>query len=273
MKNRILIILSGFFLAVLPVKSQEIKSSETLKTHAVEIRVGADFVKHFDRQNLTLALSEQVRSRVYETDASPYFHVSYTTLALNWHPIPYLKIGAGYTMRLFGDKGWSDPNEFIRHRPFVSLVGQYKVGQWKFSLREKLDINCRADSVNTNEKPAVALMLRHKLQAEYSFFAKPVKLYANCELKHTLNQPTEYINTAYANTYGETRHFGQYLCNVRAYLGVRWRIDKLNSLDFAYRFNYGYERDVNITRAKANVELTHEYEFTHALVITYKLDW
>ena len=258
---------------VLSMKSQEMKSTEDLKIHAVELRVGADFVKHFDHQNLTLSISEQVRSRLYETDAKPYFHASYTTVALNWHPIPYLKVGAGYTMRLFGDKGWSDPNEFIRHRPFITLTGQYKVGQWKFSLREKLDINCRTDSVNTSEKPKVALNLRHKLQAEYTFFAKPIKLYANCELKHTLNQPTEYINTAYVNSYGETGHFGQYVCNVRAYFGVRWRIDKLNSLDFAYRFNYGYDRDVNITHTKANVELTNQYEYTHALVITYKLDW
>lgn len=271
--RRIIVIITCILAAILPVKSQEIKSSETEKTHAVEMRIGAAFTKHFDHPKLSLGIFEQVRSRVYETDMNPYFHVSYTTLELNWHPIPYLKVGGGYTLRLFGNKGWSDPNEFLRHRAFITLTGQYKVGQWKFSLREKLDVNCRTDSVNTNEKPKTSLILRHKLQAEYTFFSKPIKLYANCELKHTLNQPLEYINSAYANSYGETGHFGQYLCNVRAYLGVRWRIDKLNSLDFAYRFNYGYDRDVNITRSKANVELTHSYEYTHAIVITYRLDW
>lgn len=266
--KRIFLFLPFFAIVSLPMKSQEMKSEDTLRTNAVEIRVGAEFNKHFNRQNLTLSFSEQIRSRVYETNNTPYFRHSYTTVQLTWTPIPYLKIGAGYTLRLYGDKGWSDPNEFLRHRPFVVLTGQYKTGQWKFSLREKLDINCRTDSVNPDEKPKVDLTLRHRLHAEYAFFGKPVKVYANCELKNTLNRPTEYINKA-----DGTERFGQYLCNVRAYAGVRWRINKMNALDFAYRFDYSYERDINITHNKANVELTHQYGYTHALVLTYELDW
>ncbi len=268
MKRFLLVLLPVMALCVFPVKAQEIKSADTTRTNAVEIRVGAEFHKHFNRANLTLSLSEQIRSRVYETDADAYFRRSYTTLQLMWAPVPYIKIGTGYTLRLFGDKGWSDPNEFLRHRPFVVVIGQYKVGQWKLSLREKLDINCRTDSINTDEKPLVDLTLRHRLQVEYGFFSKPIKLYANTELKNTLNRPTEYLNAADASG-----NFGQYLCNVRAYLGIRWRIDKLNSLDFAYRFDYSYERDINITRNKGKIELTHMYGYTHALVLTYKLDW
>lgn len=266
--RRLLLILVCLGIAVFSVNAQQLKSNDTIRTNAVDIRVGAEFHKHFNRANLTLSLNEHICARVYETDAAPYFRRSYTTLQLMWSPIPYFKMGAGYTLRLYGDKGWSDPNEFLRHQPFVEILGQYKVGQWKLSLREKLDINCRTDSVNPDEKPQVDLTLRHRLQVEYSFFGKPVKLYANTELKNTLNRPTDYLNAA-----DESRNYGQYLCNVRAHFGVRWRLNKMNSLDFAYRFNYSYERDINITRNKGNVELTHMYGFTHALVLTYKLDW
>ena len=244
------------------------KSIETSKIHAAEIRIGAEFTKHFNRPHLTLGVSEEIRSRVFETDASAYFRTSYTTVNFGWHPIDPLKLETGYTLRLFGNKDWSDPNEFLRHRVFFSVVGQWRIGHWKLSLRERLDVNMRTDSVNTNEKNATDLRLRHRLQVDYTFPNKPVKLFASCELKNTLIAPTDYINAAAgANTYG------QYLSDVRARFGVRWRLTKRSSLDFIYRFDYGYERDINITKAAQKVELTHVYEFAHILSIIYNFDW
>ena len=141
-------------------RAQELKSEETQKVHAAEIRVGAEFTKHFDRPHLTLGVSEEIRSRVYETNNSAYFRRSYTTVQFGWHPIDPLKVETGYTLRLFGDKGWTAPKEFLRHRVYACVIGQLRLGQWKLSLRERLDVNMRADSVNVNEKSAVDLRLR-----------------------------------------------------------------------------------------------------------------
>ena len=257
----------------------------------------ANFTKHFKvrEQGINLYLSEAVFSRLYEqtysqlentTDkASPYFRRSYTTVGLSYAPIDYLRIGADYTLKVYGDKFTADDgtvnpvNEYLRHRASVYLTGQYTIDEWKFSLREKLDANIRTDSVNTHEKPQTELILRHRLMAQYTVPGKPLKAYASVELWNTLNQPVKYLNTyagkdkdgnatAYA---GKT--FGQYLSEVRAQAGLRWRLDKMNTLGIAYRFTYGYSRDINITKSKSLIELTNAKSYGHYILVTYDLDW
>ena len=266
MKRTYIVILVGLF--PLLGWAQEIKSDDTIRTTGVDIRVEAEFTKHFERQHLTLGIGEEICARVYETNGSAYFHRSYTSVSLAWEPIPYLKLGTGYTLRLFGNKGWTDPNEFLRHRVTFSVQGQVKLGRVKLSLRERLDINCRTDSVNPLEKSATDLRLRHRIHADYTLRAKPIKLYANCELQHTLNTPVEYLNTV-----AGTDAYGQYIHKVRTDIGVRWRLNKRNALSFGYVFDYRYERDVNITHKKQNIELTHNYDYVHALVVRYEFDW
>ena len=284
-------------LAVAPLYAQGLKSEDETTTNAAELRVEANFTKHFKvrEQGINLYLSEAVFSRLYEqtysqlentTDkASPYFRRSYTTVGLSYAPIDYLRIGADYTLKVYGDKFTADDgtvnpaNEYLRHRASVYLTGQYTIDEWKFSLREKLDANIRTDSVNTHEKPQTELILRHRLMAQYTVPGKPLKAYASVELWNTLNQPVKYLNTyagkdkdgnatAYA---GKT--FGQYLSEVRAQAGLRWRLDKMNTLGIAYRFTYGYSRDINITKSKSLIELTNAKSYGHYILVTYDLDW
>lgn len=281
----------------LSVGAQGLKSEDYTTTHLAEMRVEVGFTKHFKvhNQGINIHLSEEIYSRLYESTYSelaenteaiaPYFRRSYTTIGLSYTPIPYLRIGADYTLKVYGNKftasngAAKSADEFLRHRVAVYATAQYSIDEWKFSLREKLDLNIRTDSVNTNECPPADLTLRHKVQAQYSIPGKPLKAYASVELWNTLNQPTDYLNayagidnngnpTAYA---GKT--FGQYLSEVRAQVGLTWRVDKCNSLGFAYRFMYGYSRDVNITKAKQHIELSHDRSFGHYLIVSYDLDW
>ena len=291
-----------FSLAVAPLHAQSLKSEDNTTTTAAELRVEANFTKHFSvhKQGINLYFGEAVFSRLYEvpvgTPAAPYFRRSYTTVGLNYTPIPHLRIGADYTLKILGNKLTTTDgttvianpaNEFLRHRAAFYLTGYYTCQDWKFSLREKLDMNIRTDSVNLHEKPQAEFSLRHKLQAQYSFPGKPLKAAAYVELWNTLNQPVKYLNayagkdkdgnsTAYAN-----QKFGQYLSEVRAQIGLSWRIDKCNSLALAYRYVYGYSRDINITKTKVengeqkggNIELTHARSHGHYIVLTYDLDW
>ena len=295
-------------LAVAPLHAQSLKSEDNTTTTAAELRVEANFTKHFSvhKQGINLYFGEAVFSRLSErtystlsattTDVPAYFRRSYTTVGLNYTPRPPLRIGADYTLKILGNKltttdgttGTANPaNEFLRHRAAFYLTGYYTYQDWKFSLREKLDMNIRTDSVNLHEKPQAEFTLRHKLQAQYSFPGKPLKAGAYVELWNTLNQPVKYLNTyagkdkdgnatAYAG-----KPFGQYLSEVRAQIGLSWRIDKCNSLALAYRYVYGYSRDINITKTKVengeqkggNIELTHARSHGHYIVLTYNLDW
>lgn len=302
------ILLSLTLLAVQSASAQYLKEEDNTVTTGVELRVEANFTKQFKirNQGLNLYFGEEIFSRLYESASSQlaatttgvpaYFRRSYTTVGLNYTPVPYLRIGADYTLKIHGNRLTTSDgttvtrnpaDEWMRHRAAFYLTGYYTVQDWKFSLREKLDVNIRTDSVNLHEKPKAALTLRHKLQAQYSVPGKPLKLAAYVELWNTLNQPVKYLNT-YAvrdkegNATAYAGHsFGQYLSQVRAQIGLSWRVDKNNSLGLAYRYMYGYSRDINITKTKldngeqkgGNIELTHARTHCHYIILSYDLNW
>ena len=193
------------------------------------------------------------------------FYRSYTTVGLSYaHPqFPYIKAEGGYTLRLLGNKGFTDPNEFLRHRVFFGITGSYKVGEIvKLSLRERVLCDMRTDSVNVLERNKNNWLLRSRLGSEFTVPGKPVKPYLWLELENTLNVP------AYQRKNGL-----QYISHVRTQVGVKWRLTKLSSLDFFYRFQYGYDRDINITKKKGYLQLMEEKTFVHAIGVIYNIDF
>ena len=123
-------------------------------------------------------------------------------------------------------------------------------------------MEARTDSVNPLEKNSINWQLRSKAGVEFLIPGKPVKPYLWCEVINTLNAP-EY----------QQKDSHQFVSQVRTQVGVKWRLTKLSSLDFYYRFTYGYERDINITKKKQLIQLTEETLFQHAIGVTYTLDW
>ena len=256
------------------VMAWEYDSYGNTMEQSVEIRVGADFSKKW-KNGLSLSLSEDVRVCLYDklsgvnakdefvdTVNGPAFNKSYTTVALAYSPIKYLKFDVGYTLRLLGGKDWSDYNEYLRHRLHIGLTGIYDTHYVKLSLRERLLCDIRTDSVNLLEKQQYEWLLRSRLAAEFYVPGKPVKPYAWIELENTLNA-TEY----------QQKDGHQYISQVRTQAGVKWRLSRRSSLDFYYRFQYGYNRDVNITKRKGYIQLTEETSYLHAIGVAYNLDW
>jgi hypothetical protein len=233
-------------------------SDQTTHTQTPEAHIFATFVKSFNH-GLSLTLEEEIRS-------APS-HRSHTTIALGYAPIEYFNIYAGYTVKLYGNQGWTDPNKFIRHRANILFTGQVKLNQWNLSLREGVMLDARADKIDTREKNVVDFTLRSRLQAVYSIPKTPLSIVGKFEILNTLNAPVEYINTITSST-----DYGQYISELRPELGLQWKIDKKNTLSLAYRYNYIYGRDINILDS-GDVELSHSYTVKHLMLLTYKLGW
>lgn len=240
------------------------------------MRVGAEFVKKW-RQGVQLGLAEELRFNLYDVETGTSakneainnnngasFSKSYTTLSLAYaHPeFKYIKLDAGYTLRLLGNKGWSDVNEFLRHRVFFGVRGAYSGRIAKIYLRERVLCDMRTDSVNLLEQNQYNWLLRSRIGSEFIVPGKPVKPYLWLELENTLNVPKY-----------QRKNGLQYLSHVRTQVGVKWRLTKLSSLDFFYRFQYGYDRDINITKKKGYLQLTEEKTFVHAFGVAYSLDF
>ena len=242
-------------------------SETAIETQAAQLWFGAEFNKKW-RNGLRLGISEDLRFDLYNSAVGPHFRKSYTTLEFGYKPIDYVKLDVGYTLRILGaDSTWSatkkaDPNEWIRHRVFFSVTGSYTFDYAKIYLRERVQLDMRTDSVNLLEKNKYNVLLRSKIGAEALIPGKPVKPYLWLELINTLNAPE------YQQLNGR-----QFITDVRTQAGVKWRLTRLSSLDFFYRFSYGYDRDINITKKKGYIELTEEKQYMHSIGITYNLDW
>lgn len=258
--KQILSILFLFFPLV--VSAQTIVSEATSHSQTPEAHLFATFVKSFEH-GLSLTLEEEIRS-------APT-HRSHTTIALGYQPIEYFNFYAGYTVKLYGNQGWTDPNKFIRHRANILLTGQVKLGQWNLSLREGVMLDARADKIDRREKNVVDFTLRSRLQAVYSIPQTPLGIVAKFELLNTLNAPVKYINTIMQDD-ASFQDYGQYISELRPEVGLQWKINKKHSLTLAYRYNYIYGRDINILDS-GDVELSYNYTTKHLILLSYKLGW
>ena len=271
-----LLALSFWLLAIIPAFATTYNSAGSSTEQIVQLRTGFELSKKW-RCGVKLSVEEELRFNLYDketgTDAKAAaintsygasFYKSYTTIGLSYaHPsFPYIKAEGGYTLRLFGNKGWSDPNEFLRHRVFFGVTGSYKTDLAKIYLRERVLCDMRTDSVNLLEKNKNNWLLRSRLGSEFTVPGKPVKPYLWLEVENTLNVP------AYQRKNGL-----QYISHVRTQVGVKWRLTKLSSLDFFYRFQYGYDRDINITKKKGYLQLMEEKTFVHAIGVIYNINF
>lgn len=247
--------------------------SET--TQSVQLRTGADFTKKL-ATGLKLHFGEDLRFDLYNSANGASFSKSYTNLSLSYAPIKHLKADVGYTLKIMGNKDWSQVNKWMRHRVWFGVTGSYKFDSWRIFLRERAMTEIRMGDIdlytaeNLYEHNRADWVLRSKIGVEYTSKSKPIKPYLWAELVNTLN--ANKLQQKYKdNDPTNTGH--QYIRRVRTALGVVWRIDKRNALNFFYRFNYGYDRDVNIKAKKQTIYLTEERSFQHAVGICYEFGW
>ena len=229
-----------------------------------ETHLFATFVKSF-KHGLSLTIEEEIRS-------APS-HRAHTTVGLTYVPIQYVNIYAAYTLKLYGDQGWSNVDKYLRHRANLLVTGQVKLGQWNLSLREGVMLDARCDEVDQREKNQVDFTLRSRLQAVYSIPETPLGIVGKFEILNTLNAPVSYLNeTIEFRGNGEKEH-GQYISELRPEVGLQWKINKQHSLTLTYRYNYLYDRGISIDDNTGDVTLTNKYTTKHLMLLAYKFVW
>lgn len=258
-----ILILMAFVPAFIFAQAAIIEKDTSIVTP--EAHFFATFVKSFDH-GISLTFEEEIRS-------APS-HRSHTTVGLTYAPIQYVNIYAAYTLKLYGDQGWSDVNKYLRHRANFLITGQVKLGQWNLSLREGVMLDARCDEVDKREKNQVDFTLRSRLQAVYAIPETPLSIVGKFEILNTLNAPVAYLNEALP-LQGELEgaSYGQYISELRPEAGVQWKINKQNSLTLTYRYNYLYDRGISIDDITENITITNKYTTKHLILLAYKFGW
>lgn len=249
--------LSILFLGILfvsQVYSQTITYDETEDTD-VGLRLSAEISKRLNR-NWSISLEEELRLN----DNISRFDRLYSSVSVGYTINPYINTSIGYQHRLIQQKGKASTNYQgyldFRHRGILSVSFSYPVGQFEFSLRQRLNGTLRTDSVNPLEKSNPQIISRTRMQAEYSFWSIPLKPYVSVEMFNPLNNPA-YISDVWLET---MRYTG----------GFTYRLDARNRIELYYFYEDEMGKDVNIGRNSGRVTITTEKEHNHVLGIAYQ---
>ena len=183
------------------------------------------------------------------------------TYDLNKH----LKIGGEYILINMYDsqiKGW----ESSRHRANINVEGEMEVGDFEFSLRERVQTTIRTDSVNRYEKCNPEAILRSRLVATYKIPHSRWSPYLLFELHNTLNAPK-----VVANFKTDKYSVDNYVTRYRGGVGVKYRVDRDHRLDFYYYFDFDRSYNIDYKGNKGDLKgYVLEREIRHILGISYK---
>ena len=194
-------------------------------------------------------------------------------VGLTYKVNPYLKLGAGY---IFIDKRNSDGEWNPRHRFYLDATGGIKAGDWRFSLKERLQLTHRnPDGMNVYQANPNALALKSRLKAQYNGF-RSISPYAFVEARLALNDPacTATWNGSSFTDYAFTGYTDAYLNRVRTALGLEWSLTKHHALDITLFGDYCYDKivDTNASGTQLN-SLTYDRTFITNLSIGYKFSF
>lgn len=177
----------------------------------------------------------------------------------------HIKVGGEYIhINLYDTetRAWDDR----RHRVNLNVEGEMEVGDFEFSLRERVQATYRTDSVNRYEKSDPDVILRSRLVATYKIPHSRWSPYLLFELHNTLNAPK-----AVANFKTDRYEIDNYITRYRGGIGVKYRIDRDHRLDFYYYFDFDRSYNIDYKGNKGDIKgYALEREIRHIFGISYK---
>ncbi len=181
---------------------------------------------------------------------------------------PFLKAGLGYVY--MSVKNSSDEWK-PRHRLYMDITGTLKSGDWRFSLKEKLQLTHRS-GVNVYQTTPNAISLKSRIKAEYKGFTW-VDPYIFFETRTELNAPSCTANwdgSAYSD-YSFNGYNDVYFDRLRGAVGVDIKLDTHNSFDLALMLDYCHEKEIDTNGSGTKLKsLTYERTLMPQICVGYK---
>ena len=222
-----------------PVQAQDAISLVESSESDVQLRVGAGLEVPIGRK-WEFAWSEQMR--LHNNLAN--FDKVVSSVGFGYKPWKFLKFEAQYgfvnerTSKTDNDTGFKTIDWQIRHRLNADITGSVRLGNVKLSLRERVRVQFRGDSVNKYEHVNPEITLRSRLKGALKLRNDRWEPYAFAEVYTTLNAVG-----AVGNYLRDPIHYSNYINRVRVGLGPEMKLSNSSKLDFYYmvHFNRSYE--------------------------------
>ena len=158
-------------------------------------------------------------------------------LGFSWKINNYFKVGTGY---MFIQKQNSEGTWKPRHRVYLDGSVNLRAGDWRFSLKERLQYTHRNVN-NTYQSNPNSIALKSRFKIAYKGFQQ-VTPYGYIELRNVFNDPSVKATWSTTSLAYSDYSFGgyndTYINRVRGSLGAEWKLSKHHSLDFFLLTDY-----------------------------------
>ena len=138
-----------------------------------------------------------------------------------------------------------------RHRLSLNLTGQYSVGDWKFSLREKLQLTHNAYEMNKFQNVPNALQLKTRFTVKWQKF-RVIEPFAYIEMRNIFNAPkcSATWNES-TGTYSDYEFLGYdhaYINRLRGAMGFDCNITRAHSIEFTLMYNRVRKEEIDTNK-------------------------
>ncbi len=197
------------------------------------------------------------------------------TAGVSYKVNDYLKTALSYT--LIENKKTKDSTDVwkTRHRLTFDITGSYRIGDFKLSLRERVQLTGKKVN-NEYQDVANGWTLRSRLMAQYKGLGA-WEPYAYVDVRNTLNAPKwtytfDDVKGIYSD-YSWEGYKDVYINRVRLGLGTEWELKKGHSFDFFCLYDFCNEKDIDSNKKgtklhsvfkhkSQNISLGVEYKFS-----------
>ncbi len=183
------------------------------------------------------------------------------------------KMGAGYT---FIEKKNSSGVWKPRHRFYVDGMVSLRSGDWRFSIKERLQLTHR-DVNNTYQSTPNSLALKSRFKVSYKGHAS-ITPYGYVELRNVFNDPActatwSTTSLAYSD-YAFKGYSDAYFNRVRGSVGLEWEVSKQHALDFFVLTDYCYDKEVDTNAEGTKLKsLTYDQAFNVGIGVGYQFSF
>ena len=145
-----------------------------------------------------------------------------------------------------------------RHRICGDITGAFRAGQWRFSLRERIQGTYKTRELNNYQQPQTSWALRSRIKASYKFRSVPLEPYLCFEPRLLLNGAAwsdEGLTSQYEDAVF-TGHNDIYFNRLRGMVGMEWKLNSRNSLDFYGIYDYLRDKDIDARKEGSSKGVT-----------------
>ena len=192
-------------------------------------------------------------------------------VGMSYKACKFLKVGADYDfIGHYNSASVFKP----RHRIGAEVTGSVDAGNWRFSLRERLQFTHKAYAINRFQDVRNDLSLKSRVKVAYRGL-KSWEPYAYVELRNTFNAPS--FNASYDSataTYSDYEFLGYsdaYLNRVRGAVGVEWKLNKHHGIDFKLMQDWKKNKEIDTNKEGTKLKAyAVEKSFNTILAVGYK---